>query len=163
MKGVKISAKLPLSTNMNSNNVHFFMSQDVIDLGLNGVYLVITGLRNSPDNQEFEGYKNTVLNKSLKEYCVDDFVKNDAILQGFRDLHIRVGRSNRKFVSSPEALITRFLKTTKFPKVNLLVDIYNLVSLKTKLAFGAHDIEKIDGNVNPKLTTGNEAYIPLGA
>lgn len=89
--------------------------------------------------------------------------KNDPILQGFRDLHTKVGRSNRKYPASPEALLALFLETGRFPRINTLVDIYNLVSIKTRLALGAHDIENIRGNVTLKLTKGNETFIPLGS
>jgi DNA/RNA-binding domain of Phe-tRNA-synthetase-like protein len=44
----------------------------------------------------------------------------------------------------------------------LLVDIYNAISLKYKLALGAHDWNKIEGNVNLKFTNGTEKFIPLG-
>lgn len=148
---------------MNSNNIQFHISQDVIDLGVTGVYLVITGLENKDRDEEFEKYKNSLFNKLLKEYNSDGFVENDPILAGFRELHTKVGRSNRKYASSPEFLVSRFIRTNQLPHVNLLVDIYNLISLKTRLALGVHDISKIDGNISLKLTTGQEGYIPLGA
>lgn len=44
-----------------------------------------------------------------------------------------------------------------------MVDIYNLISMDTKLALGAHDLAKTEGNISLKLTTGNENYIPLGS
>ena len=44
----------------------------------------------------------------------------------------------------------------------MLVDIYNLVSLKTGLALEAHDIDKVQGNITLRLTKGDETFIPLG-
>lgn len=120
-------------------------------------------MKNADKNNDFEAYKTSVLKELIKEYSRDGFVDNEPILAGFRELHKKVGRSNRKFVSSPEALIARFLRTGQVSSINLLVDIYNLISLKTRLALGAHDIKQIDGNVYLKLTTGEELYIPLGA
>ena len=35
--------------------------------------------------------------------------------------------------------------------------------MDTKLALGAHDLAKTEGNISLKLTTGNENYIPLGS
>ena len=34
--------------------------------------------------------------------------------------------------------------------------------MESKLALGAHDIDKITGNVSLKLTDGKELFIPLG-
>lgn len=33
--------------------------------------------------------------------------------------------------------------------------------MDTKLALGAHDLDKIEGNITLRLTQGNENYIPL--
>ena len=148
---------------MDPKNIQFNISKEVLNLGVSGIYLVISGLKNKERDKEFEVYKTAVLNELLKVYSVEGFVESEPILRGFRELHTKVGRSNRRFISAPEVLITRFLRIHKLPHINLLVDIYNLVSLKTRLAFGAHDIKKIDGNVYLKLTTGNESYVPLGA
>ena len=35
--------------------------------------------------------------------------------------------------------------------------------MDTKLALGAHDLAKTEGNISLKLITGNENYIPLGS
>jgi len=49
------------------------------------------------------------------------------------------------------------------PRINLLVDIYNLVSVKTRLALGAHDLSHVRGGVHLRRTTGRERFLPLGA
>lgn len=147
---------------MKSANFQFQINPDVIKLGVRGIYLAITGLQNKDTDDDFESYKVSVLKDLVKEYG-SNILEKDPILTGFRELHTKVGRSNRKYVSAPEVLISRFLRTKTFPHINLVVDIYNLVSLKTRLALGAHDISKIDGNISLKLTTGDESYLPLGA
>lgn len=148
---------------MRSNNIKFHISQDVINLGLRGVYLVISGLKNKESDKEFEQYKALVLSQLSKEYQSKKFIGSDSILAGFRNLHTKVGRSNRKYISAPEDLVSFFQRTGRLPHINLIVDIYNLISLKSKLALGAHDISKIDGDVSLKITTGNESYLSLGA
>jgi DNA/RNA-binding domain of Phe-tRNA-synthetase-like protein len=54
------------------------------------------------------------------------------------------------------------LKHGQLPRINLLVDIYNLVSVKTHLSLGAHDRQKLGGDVHLKLTTGTERFWPIG-
>ena len=46
--------------------------------------------------------------------------------------------------------------------INKAVDIYNVISLESKLALGAHNIDKVDGDVTLRFTDGTEKYIPLG-
>lgn len=139
----------------------FTVSQDVLDLGLKIVTARISGLVNTEESEDLEAYKETELEK-VKAQFADKKYKDDPVLEGFRTLHTKVGRSNRDYVASPEGLRWLFLERGRFPQINKLVDIYNLVSLRTGLALGAHNIERIKGNVTLRLTEGDETFIPLG-
>jgi DNA/RNA-binding domain of Phe-tRNA-synthetase-like protein len=139
----------------------FNVNPEVLNLGVKIVTARISGVQNSKNNAEFEKYKIEELEK-IKETFKGKKYNDDHILAGFRDLHTKVGRSNRKFVASPEDLRYVLLEKNKFPHVNTLVDIYNLVSIKSGLALGAHSIDAINGNVTLRLTKGDEAFIPLG-
>ncbi len=55
------------------------------------------------------------------------------------------------------------LESQTLVAINKVVSIYNLVSLKSSLALGAHDLDKIVGNVTLRLTTGTEKFWPIGA
>jgi DNA/RNA-binding domain of Phe-tRNA-synthetase-like protein len=148
---------------MENAALSFSFAPEVAQLGVRGAYLVVSGLRNRESDASFEEHKRMVLEQLLHEYGQDGFLRDDPILAGFRDLHSRIGRSNRKYVASPEALVARFLRTGSFPRVNLVVDIYNIVSLTTRLALGAHDVRYIAGGVSLRLTDGSERFVPLGS
>jgi len=141
----------------------FEFDQSVRALGVVGTYFVLMGVENRERDGDFEQYKETVLSSLWEPYSADGFVGNDAILSGFRGLHTAVGRSNRRFPSAPEVLVSRFIRTKSLPHINLLVDIYNLVSLRSRLALGAHDVAKIDGAVSLKVLLGHETFVPLGS
>lgn len=141
----------------------FTIAPEVLALGLSGAYLVIDGLKNRAADPAFDALLDAELPALRELYAAPDFVKTDPVLAGFRELHTRVGRSNRRFVASPEALLGRFQRTGVLPRVNVLVDLYNLVSLKTRLALGAHDVARIAGDVCLRLTDGSEDFHPLGA
>lgn len=87
----------------------------------------------------------------------------DPVLAGFRDLHDRIGRSNRRFPASAEALAALFLRKGVVPAVNPVVDIYHAVSLRTRRSLGAHDLHAVTGTVSLRLTDGTECFVPLGA
>ncbi len=142
-------------------NLSFSVTKEVTDLGVKILTARITDIQNSDSNAEFETYKNSELEK-IKQQWVNKKYKDDPALVGFRDLHTKVGRSNREYVASPEALRWLLLERGCFPHVNALVDIYNLISVKTGLALGAHDIDKVQGNITLRLTKGDETFIPLG-
>jgi len=90
-------------------------------------------------------------------------IQHDSVLSGFRDLHTAVGVSNRKHVASPENLIALVLAGRDLPSINPIVDVYNSVSLRTKLALGAHDVSRLQGPISLRFTNGTEQFTPLGA
>jgi DNA/RNA-binding domain of Phe-tRNA-synthetase-like protein len=55
-----------------------------------------------------------------------------------------------------------FASRKSLPGINLIVDIYNYISLKSELAIGAHDVSAIEGDVHLRLTEGTEKFLPLG-
>jgi DNA/RNA-binding domain of Phe-tRNA-synthetase-like protein len=147
---------------MNFSDLQFDISDEVLLLGLTGVYFTIGDLKNGKSNPELD----ELIERTEKEILTTlskDHIKQDPILRGFRKLHEAIGRSNRKNLAAPENLLVAVLQTGHIPRVNLLVDIYNLVSVKSHLALGAHDIACIAGNVHLRMTTGAERFVPLGA
>jgi DNA/RNA-binding domain of Phe-tRNA-synthetase-like protein len=140
----------------------FSVRQEVLALGLKIITARISRVRNSASSDDFIAYRDKELAKIRSRWQGKSY-KDDPVLTGFRDLHVKVGRSNREYVAASEALRRAFLTHDRIPHINLLVDIYNLFSLKTGLALGAHDIDKINGNISLRFTKGNEIFIPLGS
>ena len=147
---------------MQSEQFQFHISDAAQALGLKAVCFVIEGVHNQHTNPEFEKLKTQTLTQVSKGLS-SEAIQTDSILSGFRALHDAIGRSNRKNVASPESLLKLLLQTGELSQVNLLVDIYNLVSVKTRLSLGAHDLSAISGNVQLRLTDGSETFWPMGA
>jgi DNA/RNA-binding domain of Phe-tRNA-synthetase-like protein len=141
--------------------VGFVMGDDAIVLGITGAYFVMRGLVNREEDRGFEAVKEDRLSRIL-EQLTEESIEKDEVLNGFRELHRRVDKASKKNMSSPENLLRSLLRNSSLPHVNLLVDIYNLVSVETRLALGAHDINNIAGSVTLRLTDGTEKFFPLG-
>lgn len=130
-------------------------------MGIKAFGVRIKDVKIDQHNNDLEAYKNQELGK-IKTLWIGKNLEEDDVLKGFRNLHEKVGRSNRKYIASPESLISFLLVKNRLPNINTLVDIYNLTSCQSKLAFGAHDVSKIAGGITLKLTTGSENFTPLG-
>ena len=143
------------------NQINFVLSPDAGALGLKVVSFVIKNLNNKDSNKTFDTYKTKHLTKLKGTYNAETVAK-DPILIGYRQLHEKVGRSNRQFTCSSETLVKSFLRRGEIPSINLVVDIYNLVSLETRLSIGAHDVCKLYGDVVLRLGKGDETFVPLG-
>jgi DNA/RNA-binding domain of Phe-tRNA-synthetase-like protein len=142
--------------------MQFRISEEVRQLGVRGAFAVIAGLDNRAYHPEFAAYRSALIRLLLQE-LQPGFVERNPVLQGFRDLHDAVARSNKRFPSSAEALVGLFQRKGVIPEVNQAVDIYNCVSLETRLSLGAHDMAKVRGDITLRLAQGSERFVPLGA
>ena len=61
-----------------------------------------------------------------------------------------------------ENLISMLLKYGDMPFINQVVDIYNVISMESRLCVATHNLDKIDGNLTVRFSDGTEKYIPLG-
>ena len=70
----------------------------------------------------------------------------------------------KKNLPASENLIRLLTKREELISINKAVDIYNILSIESKLCLGAHDIDKVDGNVTLKITEDpkNVLYLIIG-
>lgn len=138
----------------------FFVSKKVLDFGLKIKFVRISNIRNI-ENDLVNNYIKTKSLKLLEQY--KDFnVDSDPILKGFNEIHERAGISKRKNVPAGENLIRNLITNNNYKNINPLVDIYNLISIESKLCLGAHDIANVCGDVYLRFHNGDEIYNPLG-
>lgn len=86
----------------------------------------------------------------------------DPELAGYRDLHQRIGRTGRQYLPSPESLFRLLFKRGTWRGIDPLVDAYGLVSLRTRVSIGAHDLARLRLPVRLAATRGGETLLPIG-
>lgn len=89
-----------------------------------------------------ELYKNT--------HTIEDIKKNPAI-STTRNFYKKAGKDPNRYRPSAESLCRRIVRNLPLYKVNTLVDLINLVSIRTGYSIGGFDSDKISGD---KLTLG---------
>jgi DNA/RNA-binding domain of Phe-tRNA-synthetase-like protein len=90
----------------------------------------------------------------------EDFRKNFVIeeinkipnIQATRTAYKALGKDPNRYRPSAEALCRRILRELPLYRINTLVDIINLVSIKTGYSIGGFDADKIEGDL--LLTVG---------
>lgn len=145
---------------MRAGKINFEVSDEIRKLGIQGAYFTV---QFDPTKADPSGIA-TVLTKTqqtIRSNALD--LANDTVLFGYRALHKKVGISNRKHIASPENLLGLIRGGRDLPSINPIVDTYNIVSLETKVALGAHDTSQITGPIGLRLTTGTEDFTPLGS
>lgn len=141
--------------------MEFKVQKEVLDSGVKIVFAVVEGMDNHGVNDEWQAYRTERIAQLYNEYKDID-VHADPVLEGFNILHDNVGVKRRKNIPASENLIKLLVKHGDMFYINRAVDIYNIISLESKLALGAHNMDKTEGNVTLRFTDETEKYVPLG-
>ncbi len=90
-----------------------------------------------------------------------DAISKSPSVQGYLELYDSFSLPRQKH--AVQNLIEIAKESGKLPRINTAVDSYNIVSLSRGLIVGAHDLDKVKGNVRVKISDGSEKYIPMGS
>ncbi|MEI3100361.1 MAG: phenylalanine--tRNA ligase beta subunit-related protein [Oscillospiraceae bacterium] len=63
---------------------------------------------------------------------------------------------------SIEALMKRVQKSGALPHINTVVDLGNAFSLNYQLPMGAHDVDKMEGDMEIRFSTSADHFRPMG-
>lgn len=136
------------------------VASEVNELGITAVGHVLDDLRPADEDDVARVLRSAeaAVTQGLNEASI----ANDPQLAEYRAAHERVGAGNRH-LAAPEVLRTMLLQRGRLPRISPVVDLYNAVSLRTRLAIGVHDAAAIAGRVELRRVTGSEQFVPLGA
>jgi len=110
---------------------------------------------------KLEKFKEELI-KQVRERFDLESLKDEPTLRAYRDFFWRVGMDPTKNRPAAEALIRRILQGKTIPRINTLVDSYNLASIKTEIALAAFDAEKLKGNLLMRFATEGEEFLGIG-
>lgn len=71
-----------------------------------------------------------------------------------------MGAKPSRYPSSAEALVGRVLKGQELPRINVLVDLYNAVSVRHVVPLGGEDADRLEGPLRLTVTAGGEPFDP---
>jgi tyrosyl-tRNA synthetase len=75
----------------------------------------------------------------------------------------RAGINPRRNPPSVQALAERALRGEALPSINPAADIANIVSLKRLVPIGAHDMERLPGDIEVRLARVGDVFTPMGS
>ena len=79
-----------------------------------------------------------------------------------RDAFLALGMNPNKFMCSIESLMKRVQKSGALPHINTVVDLGNAFSLTYQLPMGAHDVDKLEGDIQIRFSTPEDHFLPMG-
>jgi DNA/RNA-binding domain of Phe-tRNA-synthetase-like protein len=124
------------------------------------VVLVAGGLANGPSDAASEAQlaaAETHLRDSGLQKAIDH-----PHIASWRAAFSAFGAKPSRYPSSAEALIGRVLKGQELPRINVLVDLYNSVSVRHVVPLGGEDANRLDGGLRLTVAAGGEPFDPRG-
>jgi methionyl-tRNA synthetase len=136
--------------------MELLVSKAVFDKGINVAMASFSGSNIVNKNGALERLKKEKIPK-IAAYNIAD----SQVLGEYSRLQREAGIADPK--PPAQWLIEIVQASRRLPNINTVVDSYNVVSAETCLSIGAHDLDKIAGNIRFVITRGDERYTPLGS
>ena len=99
---------------------------------------------------------------AIKASCRLEEINKWEPIKATRAAYKRLGKDPNRYRPSAEALRRRILRELPLYRVNTLVDLINLVSIRSGFSIGGFDAEKIKGNLILGIGREGELYHGIG-
>ena len=99
---------------------------------------------------------------AVKAACRLEEVNKWAPIKATRNAYRRLGKDPNRYRPSAEALRRRILRELPLYRIDTLVDLINLVSIRTGYSIGGFDADKIEGALTLGVGREGERYEGIG-
>lgn len=118
-------------------------------------------VKNSPHNAGLWQEIAAFCTQFAATHTIEGINKRPAIY-ATREAYKKLGKDPNRYRPSAEALCRRILKGQSLYRINTLVDLINLVSLKTGYSIGGFDADKIEGDLRLGVGKADEQFEAIG-
>ncbi|KMS83657.1 MULTISPECIES: B3/4 domain-containing protein [Streptomyces] len=87
----------------------------------------------------------------------------DPHMAAWREVYTAFGAKPSRTRNSAEALAKRALSDAGLPRINLLVDLYNAISVARLIPVGGEDIDRVQGGMRLVRAIGEEDFVTVAA
>lgn len=113
-------------------------------------------------DEKFWRYMDTEVLPQVREAVEDRQWSEIPGIRGSRAAYKAFGRNPGRYRVSSEALLRRVRRGDELYHINSVVDVNNLLSVRSGLSVGSYDIEKINGAVKLRKALPGEGYTGIG-
>lgn len=129
--------------------------------GLAAQLLTLENLRVATKDPKLEKRKMESVRR-LRASLLLETLKDEPRLRAYRDFFWRIGVDPTKIRPASEALLRRVLHGREMPRINTLVDTYNLASMETRVALAAFDLATLEGDLRMRFAQKGEHFRGIG-
>lgn len=121
----------------------------------------VTGVQVTEGDHRLEVFKEEVYADVRRKFTLEG-LKDDPLFRAYRDFFWSMGIDPTKVRPASEALVRRVVRGRRIPRINAVVDAYNLASLTTGVALAAFDIDRVEGDICMRFANTGEAFLGIG-
>ena len=129
--------------------------------GLDAHLVAVAGLQVRERDARLDAFV-PILVQEFRDRLRLETLKDEPTLRSYRDFYWQVGIDPTKIRPASEALLRRVLQGKELPRINTLVDAYNLASMKTRIAIAAFDAAHTYGDLRMRLAREAESFLGIG-
>jgi len=118
-------------------------------------------VENSPTNAEFWTEMETEAKRIAGTFTIDEINKRPEIA-ATRQVYKKLGKDPNRYRPSAEALCHRLVRQIPVYQVSTLVDIINLVSIRSGYSIGGFDRDKIQGDIELGVGSAEDYFEAIG-
>ena len=122
---------------------------------------IICEVKNSDTSSEFWSEMEAEIQR-IKSVCALEEINKRPEIAATRKVYKILGKDPNRYRPSAEALCRRILREIPIYKVSTLVDVINLVSIRSGFSIGGFDLEKIQGKIQLGVGTADEEFEAIG-
>lgn len=123
--------------------------------------IITCRVKNSAASDELWKEIDRELLRIKDKYTIDQINKRSAI-SATRSAYKLFGKDPNRYRPSAEALCRRIVRGIPIYKVSTLVDIINVVSIRSGYSIGGFDADKIHGQIELGIGTADEQFEAIG-
>jgi DNA/RNA-binding domain of Phe-tRNA-synthetase-like protein len=129
--------------------------------GLKAQVFRVNGVEVRRTDAGLEEFKAEVVERTKEKWRLDQ-LREHPVFRAYRDFFWRVGVDPTKTRPAAEALIRRVLRGRPLPRINTLVDAYNLASIDTAIPLAAFDLGGLVGELTMREAVEGERFLGIG-
>src|ERR1051326_7161445 len=135
------------------------VAPEIRDMGLPTAALVARGIDNTKTIPELLAYRRAG-GRRLAAYWRNRSISAPPAIREYHRVHEVFGVSGE--APAPEKLVLFVRRNRDFTSAGAVVDCYNIVSARTLLSLGAHDLDRLDLPITLRRITESDVFQPLG-
>lgn len=121
----------------------------------------VKDIRVSEIDPRLEEFKEDVYAEVRRGFTLEG-LKDEPVFRAYRNFFWRIGVDPTKVRPAAEALIRRVLGGRPIPRINTVVDAYNLASMTTCIALATFDTNRLNGDIIMRFSNEGEEFLGIG-